>query len=93
VRLRIGFSTKLLDHGIVKIPDDIVDELGLKEGEEVHVVLKVHRGDEDLEETPRFWISKAMYLVENGYYNDALNALEEALVLVRRCGNGKSDRV
>jgi len=91
--MRIGFSTKLLDHGIVKIPDDIVNELGLKEGEEVHVVLKVHRGNEDFEETPRFWISRAMYLVENGHYADALGALEEALVLVRRCNRGKGNTV
>lgn len=91
--MRIGFSTKLLDHGIVKIPDDIVDELGLKEGEEVHVVLKVRISNEDFEETPRFWISKAMYLVENGYYSDALDALEEALVLVRGCNRGKGNTV
>jgi len=91
--MRIGFSTKLLDHGVIKIPDDVVDELGLKDGEEVHVVLRVHKKDEDFEETPRFWISRAMYLVENGYYSDALDALEEALVLIRGCGNGKGDKV
>lgn len=90
--MRVGFSTKLLDHGVIKIPDDIVDELNLKEGEEVHVVLKVQRVPE-LKSTPGFWISRAMYLVENGFYKDALDALEEALVLVRRCDNGKSDTV
>ena len=91
--MRIGFTTKLLDHGVIKIPDDIVEELHLKEGDEVHVVLNTRKGFEDFEDTPRFWISRAMYLVENGHYADALGALEEALVLVRRCGNGKSDRV